>query len=143
MAIQLMIVGHGGYGSGIESTIALIAGPCEGVNFVDYPSGEDSVILKEKMEMILNAHAGDDCLFICDLLGGTPFKMAVELSLGHLGREVVAGCNVGAILEAILLKEQQDVQMLAQGLVETTRKSVVRFELQQPIDRAKIENSGI
>lgn len=129
MANRLIITGHGAYGSGVESTISLIAGNHEGVHFIDFPSGEGSEKLMSKYAHIAKSYPEDSLVFICDLLGGTPFKIAAELSVGKPHMAVVAGCNIGAILDAIMTKASMSVEEVAEGLVSGTQRSVVRFTM--------------
>ncbi|NRW25558.1 mannose/fructose-specific phosphotransferase system component IIA [Clostridium beijerinckii] len=41
--------------------------------------------------------------------------------------EVVAGCNIGAILEGILLKDSMEIAELADSVVNSTKDTAVRF----------------
>ena len=41
--------------------------------------------------------------------------------------EVVAGCNIGAILEGILLKDSMGIVELADSVVNATKDTAVRF----------------
>lgn len=127
MGTNVIIVGHGNYGTGIESSIKLLAGHNEGVEFIDFLEEDTDVTLKAKINQAIAKYGTAKTLFACDLLGGTPFKVCVEISYGKKHMEVVAGCNIGAILEAILLKETMEIDELADNIVKGTKDTAVRF----------------
>ncbi len=69
-------------------------------------------------------------LFITDIIGGTPFNKAVEVSEGNPRISVVAGCNPGSILEACLTKDEVSLEELSLSAVENTKSNVVKFEME-------------
>ncbi len=96
--MKLVVTGHGNYASGIESTVKLLAGGLAGVDFIDFTGDMDENGLSKKFSEEIKDD--DKIVFICDLLGGTPFKEAVKLSMsGEKDISVTCGCNVGAIME--------------------------------------------
>ncbi|GEP65458.1 hypothetical protein CBE01nite_32260 [Clostridium beijerinckii] len=127
MKTNIVIAGHGNYGTGVESSIKLLAGHNEGVEFIDFLEEDTDVTLKDKIINALVNNKADKNLFVCDILGGTPFKVCVELSYEKENMEVVAGCNIGAILEAILLKDSMGIAELADSVVNATKDTAVRF----------------
>lgn len=127
MTTNIIIVGHGNYGTGIESSIKLLAGHTEGVEFIDFLEEDTDVTLKDKISKAITNGETAKTLFVCDLLGGTPFKVCVEISYEKENMEVVAGCNIGAILETILLKDTMEIGELADKIVKGTKDTAVRF----------------
>jgi len=96
--MKLVVTGHGNYATGIESTVKLLAGGLEGVSFIDFTGDMNEVSLSKKF--VEDIKADDQVVFICDLLGGTPFKEAVKLSMtSDKEISVTCGCNVGSIME--------------------------------------------
>lgn len=96
--MRLIVTGHGNYATGIESTVKLLSGGLDKVSFVDFTSDMNENSLSKKF----NEEIKDDnqIVFVCDLLGGTPFKEAVKLSMSNDKEiSVTCGCNVGSIME--------------------------------------------
>lgn len=96
--MRLIVTGHGNYATGIESTVKLLSGGLDKVSFVDFTSDMNENSLSKKF----NEEIKDDnqIVFVCDLLGGTPFKEAVKLSMSNDKEiSVICGCNVGSIME--------------------------------------------
>ncbi len=123
----LVISGHGGYATAIKESLQMLAGSNQAVKSIDFTVDDSDVTLKKKMSQIIKENAECGILFICDLLGGTPFKSAVELSIENDNIEVVAGCNVGSILEMSLRLDSMAVGDLADSIVDTSNKSTIRF----------------
>lgn len=123
----LVISGHGRYATAIKESLEVLAGSNEAVKFIDFTVDDSDVTLKEKMSVVIKENMNSGILFICDILGGTPFKVAVELSIENEEIEVVAGCNLGAILEMSLQLDSMVVGELADSIVSTSNKSTIRF----------------
>lgn len=125
---KLVITGHGQYASGLKSSLELLAGTNEDFIFIDFPAEMTDTGLKMQMEELILTFNNDEILFICDILGGTPYKNAATLSNENDSVEVVAGCNLGSMLEAVFQKETMSLVDLANSLVDSSKKYTVKFE---------------
>lgn len=127
--MKLVVTGHGNYATGIESTVKLLAGGLNGVSFIDFTGDMDENSLGQKFtEEIEN---DDQAVFICDLLGGTPFKEAVKLSMSSDKEiSVTCGCNVGSIMEVGLQLATFDgsAKELADKIVLISKNQTKVFE---------------
>ena len=137
----LVVTGHGRYASSIKSTLEMLAGENDEVKYIDFTQEDNDITLKGKMQIVINENIGLGILFVCDLLGGTPFKSAVELSILNENIEVVAGCNIGSILETIFQLENTDIGELADLIVESSIKSTLRFKINNIQDKIEESNS--
>lgn len=124
----IAVSGHGNFASGLQSSIELLAGKNEYVYFIDFAVNDTDITLKEKFNSILNENPGSQVLFVCDILGGTPFKTAAEIANDNDNIEVVTGCNVGSIIEVILRRDMVPLGQLAEDIINSSRKSTVRFK---------------
>jgi len=124
----LIVTGHGRYATSIKSTLEFLAGCNDDIKYIDFTQDDTDITLKEKMQTVIDANIDCGVLFVCDLLGGTPFKSAVELSILNDNIEVVAGCNVGSILEITFQLENKTIGELADLIVESSIKSTLRFK---------------
>ena len=92
--MKIIVIGHGNFATGIHSSLKLIAGEQEKVDAIDFVEGMSANELKEK---ILAAITSDEeVLVLCDLLGGTPFKVASTI-MGNrpdLKMNVLSGLNL-------------------------------------------------
>jgi PTS system N-acetylgalactosamine-specific IIA component len=85
----IIISGHGNYATGLQSCIELLAGRNEEVYFIDFIVDDTEASLTEKLMKVVNSHSGSEVLFICDILGGTPFKMSAQIANDKANMEVV------------------------------------------------------
>ena len=125
----MILTGHGEYAKGIRSNLTFIAGENEDLYAVDFLIDDTEETLKAKFKQILDETVGANYVFICDLLGGTPFRCAAGLSQQQPGIEVVCGITTGSLMEALFLKDTMSIEELAQSLVNKSHESCVRFEM--------------
>lgn len=143
MSNVIVLMGHGYYATGIESTIKLIVGPTIGVNYIDFLEEDSSKTLMAKIVKAVEENKENKIIFICDILGGTPFNTAVKVSLENEGIVVVAGCNMSAIIEGIMLKDSVELEELTDQLIEKTKSSVCKFKVSEIVTKDTIDEDGI
>lgn len=143
MSNIIVLMGHGNYATGIKSTIRLIVGPTVGVNYIDFLEEDSSETLMEKSIKVVEENKGNNIVFICDILGGTPFNTAVKISLENEGIGVVAGCNISAIIEMIMMKDSFELEELTDQLVNITKNSVRKYKTAEIVLQDNIDEYGI
>lgn len=134
----ILITGHGRFASGIVSALELIAGKQENVVVVDFIENQSTEILKKNIERSLNL-LGDEIIVFCDLAGGSPFKTSVLLSrtISNKKVEVVAGVNLGMLLEIVLLRGDTCAEKLAEMALNSGGNALKRFKLK---DKEEVED---
>lgn len=128
MKTVIVITGHGNYATGLKSSIELLAGRNGDLYYLDLMVNDTDQMLREQMTNVVKKNEGSSVLFICDILGGTPFKVSVEIANNSDHMEVVAGCNIGSILEGVFQKDKISVRELADFMVSSSKRTTVRFE---------------
>jgi PTS system N-acetylgalactosamine-specific IIA component len=128
MKTIIIISGHGYYATGLKSTIELIAGPTPDIYYLDLTIKDSDIILKEKMQTVIKENMQSNVLLVCDILGGTPFKVSAQIANKCKNMEVVAGCNIGSILEGVFKKDTMTVAALAEVIVEFSQKTTIWLE---------------
>lgn len=142
--IKLVLAAHGQFASGIVTSIKLIAGEQENLEIVDFVEGMTSDDVKEKIKQA--AGQAQDVLILTDLLGGTPFKVSVELATeaSEQNIEVISGMNLAMALEACLARAAVDLQTLSSSLVVSARDGIISAtQLLVPIEEELIFEDGI
>ncbi|WP_242359666.1 PTS sugar transporter subunit IIA [Lactococcus petauri] len=127
--MKIVVTGHGCFSSGIKSTISLLAGEIQKIHYIDFLEEMSEKDLKKKFVDIID-EASNGVVFFCDLFGGTPYKQAAVLSTEYPNVAVVAGCNVGALLE-VSLQSIDEAQKVSELLIEATMKGVRKFGKQR------------
>ncbi|QWL67044.1 PTS galactosamine/N-acetylgalactosamine transporter subunit IIA [Aeromonas jandaei] len=104
--LGIIICGHGGFASGLERAMRQILGEQEAVIAIDFPESSTTALLQAQCEAALaEVDKGDGVVFLTDLLGGTPFRVASTLSLHQPEREVITGTNLQLLLEMALERD--------------------------------------
>ena len=139
--IHTVITGHGNFATGLRSSIKLLAGVPETFDFVDFTEDMSEEDMMERLST-LNQN-GDAILYFADLLGGTPYKCAAKIAFDNSEQDVavVAGCNLGALLET-MFDDYHDAKTYADALVDATKASVQVLDL-TPDVQDNVEEDGI
>lgn len=128
--IGLIVTGHGNFATGITSSLRLIAGEPNDYLAVDFLPEESVERLTEKLTEAVESLKGcGSILILTDLMGGSPYNVAVKLKMAGLADlEVVTGTNLAALIEASMGREvAADVKELADTVAETGKDQVSRF----------------
>lgn len=137
--IGLIVTGHGHFASGMTEALNVIAGPAENYCAVDFNLSDSTDILAENLSKAMESlSACESVLILSDLAGGSPFKVSVELGFPR-GYEVVAGTNLGMLVEINMVRQfMDDVHELAKQAVTVGKDQVQAFEFKMPA--APVEN---
>lgn len=128
--IGLIVTGHGNFGSGLTSSLDLIAGPQENYKYVDFTKEVDELRadLNQAMDELKDC---EGILVLSDLVGGSPFKTAVEVGFPRGNVEVVGGTNLPMLVEISMTRKfmtDMSVVDLANAAVNTGKDQIVRYE---------------
>lgn len=141
--IGLVVTGHGNFGSGLTSSLNLIAGEQDSYQFVDFTKEVDEL----RADLANAMDALKDCegiLVLSDLVGGSPFKTAVEVGFPRGNVEVVGGANLPMLVEISMTRKfmsDMSVKDLADAAVNTGKDQIVRYEF-KPVEQV-ISDDGI
>ena len=131
--IGLVVTGHGLFAEGMHSSAKMIAGENEHIKYVCFEDGMGLEELADKLNAAYNELSDcDGIVVLSDLPGGSPFKTAVECSMGHPDKNIIvlSGTNLPMIITgSTMLSFETDPQALADELIFEGKDNVVRFEL--------------
>lgn len=128
--IGMIITGHGNFATGMKSALTLLAGEPKEAAFIDFDEACTPQRLEEKvsqaMDQLLQKNEG--VIVLCDLLGGTPFKVSALCARKKEKVDVVAGMNLGMLSEVNLTREYIDsVYDLAQNAQNVGKDCILHF----------------
>ncbi|WP_105153170.1 PTS sugar transporter subunit IIA [Streptococcus suis] len=123
--IKVIVVAHGQFASGILTSLKLIAGEVENIEAIDFSEGMSAQELKARIKAAILGER--EVLILTDLLGGTPFKVSVELATEQKEQNVVvlSGLNLAMILEANFSRLTDDLEQLVSKLITTSKDGIV------------------
>ena len=124
----IIITGHNNFASGILSSLTMIAGSKDNVYAVDFLSSDNDNTLEDKFNKIISDNKDSEILFVCDLMGGTPFKVASKLAFTKDSYEVVTGINLGGLIDTSMKLDKMSIGKLKTSCKDVSIKSVIPLE---------------
>lgn len=104
--LGIILCGHGGFASGLEQAMKQILGEQPQFIAIDFPETSNTALLTSQLEQSVNELDGEEnIVFLTDLLGGTPFRVASTMAMQKPGCEVITGTNLQLLLEMVLERE--------------------------------------
>ncbi len=137
----IIITGHNHFASGILSSLTMIAGTKDNVYAVDFLSDDNDLSLEGKFNKIIDENKDSEILFVCDLMGGTPFKVASKLAFTNDNYEVVTGINLGGLIDTSMKLDKMSIGELKTSCKEASIKSVIPLE--KVITKEESSSEGI
>ena len=101
--LGIILTGHGGFASGMEKAMKQILGEQSQFIAIDFP--ETALLTSQLEQAVSELDAQQDIVFLTDLLGGTPFRVASTLAMQRQGTEVITGTNLQLLLEMVLERD--------------------------------------
>lgn len=127
--IGLILTGYGKMPEGMLDALEAVSGPAEAIETVGFADMTEEE-LRSRLEDAYRKLSDEDCesvLFLCDMAGGVPYRLAAEQADGKCC-EVLAGLNLGMLVEADTVRSfTGDVSRLAEQIAEVGRDQVERF----------------
>ena len=145
--LGMIVTGHGEFATGITSAIELLAGQQEFLVGVDFKSGDGEEDLQDHLKEAFARLENCSGIFIlCDILGGSPFKNAVTLTLGNDKYRVIYGTKLGMAVELSMRcmmsgDDPVDMDALTQELVQIGQQQVGNYVFEPVVQEE--EEDGI
>ncbi|MDH2925139.1 PTS system N-acetylgalactosamine-specific EIIA component (Man family) [Nicoletella semolina] len=128
---NMIVLGHGQFASGLQYALGQIIGEQENVVFLNFPESKSPAELKQE---ILAAIESFDCqshiLFCCDILGGSPFRVASLVAKNLVKSEVITGTNLQMLVECCMEKDELDFYELVELAICSGKQGIVKLSEQ-------------
>lgn len=98
---QIIVLGHGGYGTAVKNNLSMLLGSPEGFHFIDFNPEDNLDILRERIMDTIALIGNDPILFACDLTGGSPFREASIITYSNPAYACVGGLNTAGYSELV------------------------------------------
>ena len=133
--IGLLVTGHGNFGSGITSSVNLIAGEQEAYKYVDFlPTYSTEDLTGEITKALDELKDCEGVIIFTDLMGGTPFNVAAQLGHDKENIRIVAGTNLPMLVEIVMSRKfMDDLDGLVESVLETGKEQVTKYEFKQVV----------
>lgn len=124
-----VIAGHDQFPEGLSHTGQFISGSEKSVEICPLSSEEGPDEYKEKLLSTITYMANSDhVVVLCDLMGGTPFKAAMQVASEtdkHV--RIITGINLSGFLTGIMLKDSMEIDELVEEMTKETKNGVKNF----------------
>ena len=136
--IGLLVTGHANFGSGITSSVNLIAGEQDDYQYVDflptYSTEDLTGEISKALDMLKDC---EGVIIFTDLMGGTPFNVSAQLGHGKENIRIVAGTNLPMLVEIVMSRKfMNDLDGLVDSVLETGKEQVIKYEFKQVVQEA-------
>ena len=121
----VVVITHGHLADGLLDSAAMICGDVDQARAVAFEPGMSPEDLERTVDELLSGVDEDpEVLFLTDLPGGSPARLAATLA-AHGRAEAVTGVNLPMLVEVLLAAKHRDVVALAELAVQRGREGVV------------------
>lgn len=143
--IGIIISGHAQFASGITSSLEMIAGKQDHYRVIDFLEENPLEQISEDIEnaIIELKKECEGVIIYTDLFGGTPFKTALMLAQSHDNVGVMAGTNLGMLIDGVFSRLAHDNVVEFAKLSEDTGKEQVQFVKEIEVKEDFDEGDGI
>ena len=133
--IGLIVTGHANFGSGMTSSVNLIAGEQEAYRYVDFlPTYGTEELTEEIAKAMDELKDCEGIIIFTDLMGGSPFNVAASLGNGKENVRIVAGTNLPMLVEIVMSRKfMDDLDGLVESVLETGKEQVTKYEFKQVV----------
>ena len=136
--IGLLVTGHANFGTGITSSVNLIAGEQEAYKAVDFlPTYSTEDLTREITKALDELKDCEGVIIFTDLMGGTPFNVSAQIGHGKENIRIVAGTNLPMLVEIVMSRKFMDnLDELVDFVLETGKEQVTKYEFKQVVQEA-------
>ena len=136
--IGLLVTGHANFGTGITSSVNLIAGEQEAYKAVDFlPTYSTEDLTREITKALDELKECEGVIIFTDLMGGTPFNVSAQIGHGKDNIRIVAGTNLPMLVEIVMSRKFMDnLDELVDSVLETGKEQVTKYEFKQVVQEA-------
>ncbi len=125
--MRILIASHGEFAKGIKSSLEIIMGPKENVEFINAYTTEESLEDSIKNVMDKIDLEKEKLIVFTDLMGGSVNQYFVnnyDISKFHL----ISGVNLPVLLELSLANEENITKEFINGVIESARQQLLYVE---------------
>lgn len=131
---EIIIVSHGGFASGLRSSMEMIAGEQRSLYDLSLSSDETASAFQDKINTLVSSLKKDDGLLVLtDILGGTPtlvaMKVLTELNqLSPFDFECISGVNLPILIDIVIKRESTNLEDCVYSVIQNAEQSIVNVK---------------
>lgn len=144
--IGFLITGHGEISIGIKNSLEMITGDMENIEAIPFYQDESLVAyetnIRDSIVKLNNSCSG--VIIFADLMGGTPFRVAMLEADRYENIEVIVGYNLPMLVEGSVLRYGNlSAREVADELVKVGHEGLIRAEMKAKNNQDSVIEEGI
>lgn len=121
---NIILVTHGEFAAGILTSMELVFGKMENVDYVSVSAQERLPEITASIEAKINGFCNEEStVILSDIVGGSTTRAAMELLEKRKKVYLISGLNLGLLLEVAMLSLSGDEQSDRQALRDVIERS--------------------
>lgn len=144
--IGCILTGHGSFAPGLSGALEMIAGPQTNFEVVPFKEEDNLEQFQAKMLGAIEKlqQENSELVIFCDLMGGTPFNVAMMASQNMKEVEVIAGVNLPLLIETMGMRLAEiPLTELVTHIIEVGKGGLARVEIASKSEEDNEEEEGI
>ncbi len=117
--INVVVATHGEMARGLQDSIRMVAGAFEGCHSIVFTEESGIDALRDQFKTVMTVIDKEhQWLILCDIMGGSPFKVASEFSYQNEDVSVYYGVNLPLTIEILLSREGKSLEEMKASLTD-------------------------
>lgn len=140
--LGIVLTGHGHFASGLYEATLQIMGAQPQFTAVDFPEGISTDELEIRLRNALQqCDKGCGVIFLTDILGGSPFRTAAQISFNYTNVEVLTGTNLQLVIEMLIERDGLDASSFRNIAIDKAKQAVTSLWHQTSKNRVATRES--
>lgn len=117
--INVVVATHGELARGLQDSVRMVSGTFEGFHSIVFTENSGIEVLRDQLKSVMKViDKENQWLILCDIMGGSPFKVASEFSYRNDDVCVYYGVNLPLTIEILLSREGKSLEEMKASLTD-------------------------
>lgn len=126
--VNIIVASHGKFAEELVNSSYMVFGKQENVSSIGFFPGEGTDNLRKKYEEIMQSNQYRESVILVDILGGSPFNVAVEIASKYEGVQICTGVNFGMLIEAYSCTNGDSAQKMIAVISDSGKNSITVYQ---------------
>lgn len=128
--IKIIVMGHGTYAEGVKGNIEMLSGIPDNMYFLDLSAEGGLSKLEKDLDDLLDEIKNEEILFVCDLMGASPFRVAAMKCVMNPSRySLITGLNTMAFVELSMYDQNLSLDDLTDHVMTIAKDAIIKFSM--------------
>lgn len=115
--INVIVATHGELANGLKDSVRMLAGEFENFYTIVFTEEKGIDDLRDQFKQVIKSiDSSNQWVILCDIMGGSPFKVASEFSFRNEDVSVYYGVNLPLTIEILLSRNEKKLDELIKSI---------------------------